>query len=324
MGTFLVEIQGVFAYSAESLIRAGRLTKARPLALIRDQNNKHDKNAVEVRTADGERHLLGYIPRGLAPSIANAIAHSIEISASIHLAGWVARKGKSCPSIIASIEGPDSFLKAIELFIPHFVQMPSIQEPIVRRRSSSKLPDEISETISRLNGKSGVYAIKNESNNKQYIGSSKDIGKRLKQHLDDLQAGTHPNSLLQHDWSTYGCESFTCRAIKLLDGASSAELEREEARQVSRLHSHYSGYNQTRDGSYSGGKASYDERIRFASRSAASAKKENVEAQPKAANPQPPPTTASDIKSSSGCITTLLLALTACWIAKNSFLQILM
>lgn len=55
---------------------------------------------------------------------------------------------------------------------------------------------------------SGVYAIHNKLNNKWYIGSSNDIGRRIKTHKRELINGSHNNLLLQHEFSKFGVESF--------------------------------------------------------------------------------------------------------------------
>ncbi len=42
--------------------------------------------------------------------------------------------------------------------------------------------------------KMGIYKIKNKYNNKEYIGSSIDIEKRWKRHLNDLKSDELPFS----------------------------------------------------------------------------------------------------------------------------------
>ena len=56
---------------------------------------------------------------------------------------------------------------------------------------------------------SGVYAIHNNKNNKWYIGSSNDVGRRLKTHKRELLNGSHNNLLLQHEYNKYGADSFS-------------------------------------------------------------------------------------------------------------------
>lgn len=48
---------------------------------------------------------------------------------------------------------------------------------------------------------SGIYKITNLTNGKVYIGQSKNIYLRRKQHFVALRNGTHENQLMQHDWN---------------------------------------------------------------------------------------------------------------------------
>lgn len=57
-------------------------------------------------------------------------------------------------------------------------------------------------------GKIGVYEIKNIINGKRYIGSTKDIDKRFKQHKVNLNNGSHLCLPLQRSWNKYGSDNF--------------------------------------------------------------------------------------------------------------------
>lgn len=54
----------------------------------------------------------------------------------------------------------------------------------------------------------GVYSIKNIVNNKQYIGSSKDVYGRWTTHLRNLENNKHPNDHLQKAWNKYKKDNF--------------------------------------------------------------------------------------------------------------------
>ena len=56
--------------------------------------------------------------------------------------------------------------------------------------------------------KSGIYQIKNTLNNKKYIGSSKNLQKRLYEHKRTLKLGTHHSIKLQRAWNKYGDNNF--------------------------------------------------------------------------------------------------------------------
>lgn len=55
----------------------------------------------------------------------------------------------------------------------------------------------------------GIYSITNKTNNRKYIGQSKDIGSRWKQHLYQLRRNSHHCQALQEDWNKYSYEDFT-------------------------------------------------------------------------------------------------------------------
>jgi len=55
---------------------------------------------------------------------------------------------------------------------------------------------------------SGIYKIINKINNKYYVGSSKNISKRFKEHKTYLKGHYHFNSHLQYSWNKYGENNF--------------------------------------------------------------------------------------------------------------------
>ena len=60
---------------------------------------------------------------------------------------------------------------------------------------------------------SGVYRITCLANNKNYIGSSDNIMRRLKTHERELNEGSHNNRRLQHDYDKYGSGFFEFRVV---------------------------------------------------------------------------------------------------------------
>lgn len=54
----------------------------------------------------------------------------------------------------------------------------------------------------------GIYCIENLINNKKYIGESKDIYRRWRDHRRELNGKRHRNAHLQHAWDTYGEDNF--------------------------------------------------------------------------------------------------------------------
>lgn len=56
--------------------------------------------------------------------------------------------------------------------------------------------------------KSGIYLIKCIKNNKCYIGSARNINKRIKSHIRELKDNIHVNKLMQNDFNEYGIKNF--------------------------------------------------------------------------------------------------------------------
>ena len=59
-----------------------------------------------------------------------------------------------------------------------------------------------------LNEKCGIYIIINLINGKRYIGSAKNLRKRLYDHVWDLDKNNHPNNHLQNAWNKYTKDNF--------------------------------------------------------------------------------------------------------------------
>lgn len=62
--------------------------------------------------------------------------------------------------------------------------------------------------------KAYVYQIRNKTNDKLYIGSSKRIESRLWTHKNELKKGTHVNKKLQNAWNKYGEDNFEFETIE--------------------------------------------------------------------------------------------------------------
>ncbi|MFJ5713724.1 GIY-YIG nuclease family protein [Neobacillus sp. NPDC093127] len=63
----------------------------------------------------------------------------------------------------------------------------------------------------------GVYKITNKINRKFYIGSSKDILLRWKDHINDYNRNNHHSRYLQNSWNKYGEEAFHFEIIHETD-----------------------------------------------------------------------------------------------------------
>ena len=69
--------------------------------------------------------------------------------------------------------------------------------------TADKILDKKHRCLGKRN-KCGVYKITNIKNKKIYIGSSKNILQRWKNHIRELESTSHKNMFLQEDWDEYG------------------------------------------------------------------------------------------------------------------------
>jgi group I intron endonuclease len=73
----------------------------------------------------------------------------------------------------------------------------------------------------------GIYVLINKLNQKFYVGSSQNIGKRKNKHYNELRKGTHKNIHLQNAWNTYGEQNFEFNVIENVDDKNML-IEREQ------------------------------------------------------------------------------------------------
>lgn len=75
-----------------------------------------------------------------------------------------------------------------------------------------------------------IYKIRNKTNNKFYLGSSKNLANRWREHKRDLRNNKHHSPRLQHAWNKYGPENFAFEVIEELSQECSDKLllEREQ------------------------------------------------------------------------------------------------
>lgn len=62
--------------------------------------------------------------------------------------------------------------------------------------------------------KCGIYKITNIKNNMIYIGSSKSIFQRWRNHIKELENDKHKNYYLQNDWNEYGKDCFVFEILE--------------------------------------------------------------------------------------------------------------
>lgn len=74
---------------------------------------------------------------------------------------------------------------------------------------------------------SGVYKITNIENGKVYIGSSKNINRRISDHIYLLKKNIHGNTHLQRAWNKYGEDKFEFLVMEMVSDINIL-LEREQ------------------------------------------------------------------------------------------------
>ena len=62
--------------------------------------------------------------------------------------------------------------------------------------------------------KSGIYCIKNDVNDKVYVGKAKNLANRWEQHKSKLLKNNHDNIFLQQDFNEYGIDAFTFSVLE--------------------------------------------------------------------------------------------------------------
>jgi len=82
----------------------------------------------------------------------------------------------------------------------------------------------------------GIYKIVNKINNKIYIGSAKDLNKRIKNHLSNLRNNKHCNEYLQLSFNKYKEENFE---FIILENCSIDNLIEKEQFYIDNLNPEY-------------------------------------------------------------------------------------
>jgi excinuclease UvrABC nuclease subunit len=76
---------------------------------------------------------------------------------------------------------------------------------IIARLANNYIPPYTWEEVKNM---AGVYVIVNSVNNHKYVGQSKNLLKRMRDHFHVLDHGRHPNSYLQNAYNLHGRQSF--------------------------------------------------------------------------------------------------------------------
>lgn len=219
MVEFITKVRGLGHYDGPRAIASGELRVGDKLRLDHESTNPHDSNAIRVTLPLGPRKL-GYLPRGLAPRIARILDANGRFRCSVSNVGH--RAGAEL--------GYDTVSVRIVL----------LDEALIFTSQ------EFLEAARKFAGVSGVYYIYNSKEEKTYIGSSADVGKRLLKHHSELVAGLHTNTRLMEAWNTTGPRFFFANVLERVQGRE--QRDAKEAQFITEYNSFLSGYNLTRDG----------------------------------------------------------------------------
>ncbi len=182
-----IPIMGTFAYKAEELIDSGQLKHGDFVSLEHEPENSYDSNAVSVKIK-GKK--IGYIPKNIAEAICNQDFSKFNIK--------VQNAGKNKDNVYVIVKIPDNFFPKNTVY--------------------KNLNQRISDSL----GIAGIYVIRNSLNSMEYIGQSCDIGKRWKDHVDDLKKNSHPSKKLLKAFWQYGIDVFEFEILE----RCSEELDR--------------------------------------------------------------------------------------------------
>lgn len=92
-----------------------------------------------------------------------------------------------------------------------------------------------------------IYQIKNNINNKIYIGQTIRLEERRRKHFQQLKNNCHINYLLQKDWNKYGEENFSF-SYEEFEITKRQDLNPIESEYIKKADSYRNGYNLTMGG----------------------------------------------------------------------------
>ncbi len=218
-----LSVKGTYYYKALELSQNGMLSIGLEVRLVHEPDNPYDKYAVAVllkKTGD----KLGHISRKSAPKYAALVNSGSLIEAKI--------------SDIS--QGDASVSVNIRVLYDESDDKLSKKHNSVFWKSASSLPNI-----------PGVYSIRNLLSGRQYIGSTKELKKRVYHHISDLISGDHANHILQSDFSKHGLNNFESAVI--IENIPIDNLAVAESSAISeRLEKGIDLYNLTEDGQGSG------------------------------------------------------------------------
>lgn len=217
------------------------LSSGDPLTLSREPTNRYDRNAIMVYSEMMDR--IGYMPRGIAARLAPILDRDCEYEC--HVTGIAGKKNS--PQIIAMISTqakqrpPTGTIRAKG---GSGCGIKEKQTPATLTGKTFRRHSDIAAWFDKHDGHCGLYLIWN-INNKGYVGQSRNIGRRWKEHYRELTSRTHENARLQDEWTQAGERYFR---FDILEETSQEKLDDREQFYIDTLGTYRFGYNTTQDG----------------------------------------------------------------------------
>ena len=145
-----------------------------------------------------------------------------------------------------SLSAEDLLLFINQLAVYQYHRERSQNEPQPSKRESWTRKESVEQyqyrtaVIASMPRTGGVYAIRCSENKKVYVGATKNLKLRIKQHL---YAITNPesNHPLQEDYSKYGLESIQFEIVESVDDCQ--KLSQRESFWINELGALHNGYN---------------------------------------------------------------------------------
>ncbi len=100
-----------------------------------------------------------------------------------------------------------------------------------------KTRKELKEEYKQLKFQMGVFAIRNLTNGKVFIGSSLDLKAIWHAQKLQLDMGIHPNGALQADWNALGADNFSYGILDELKETEGREVDyKKEIKALEEMH----------------------------------------------------------------------------------------
>ncbi len=71
-----------------------------------------------------------------------------------------------------------------------------------------------------------IYAVRCNRTSKEYVGCTKNVAKRMREHRCLLRQGKHASASLQRDWNALGEKAFHIRVLQELPPDATVEMKR--------------------------------------------------------------------------------------------------